>query len=149
MVLNALRFFSVMLSAVAMAGGFAHLLALPNKMPLEIDEYRTVQQIYRGWALLGVPIFGALATTLVLALMERRRPKVCALTLAAALCISISLGIFFLFTFPANQETANWTILPDNWQALRQQWEYSHAVGALLYFAALGTLTLSLLVDRR
>jgi hypothetical protein len=146
---NILRFVAIMLTAVAMAGGFAHLLALPNKVTLGQEEYWTVQQIYRGWALLGLPIFGALAATSVLALLERRRPKVFLLTLAAALCIGMALVSFFLYTFPANQATASWTMLPDNWEVLRQQWEYSHAAGALLYFVALGALTLSLLVDRR
>jgi hypothetical protein len=39
-------------------------------------------------------------------------------------------------------------MLPENWQELRRQWEYSHATGAGLYFIALITLTLSLLVER-
>jgi hypothetical protein len=41
-----------------------------------------------------------------------------------------------------------WTTLPANWETLRRQWEYSHAVGASLYFVALSALTLSLLVGR-
>ena len=39
--------------------------------------------------------------------------------------------------FPANQATANWTQTPENWEALRRQWEYGHAVTALLVFVAL------------
>src|SRR6266550_2992731 len=38
--------------------------------------------------------------------------------------------VFLVFTFPANRQTANWTVLPENWQELRRRWEYSHAVGA-------------------
>jgi hypothetical protein len=57
--------------------------------------------------------------------------------------------IFYLFTFPANQATGNWTNLPENWQELRRQWEYSHAVSACLYFVALAALTLSVLVERQ
>lgn len=53
MTLNVLRFASVMLTAVAMASGFAHLLELPNKIGLPREDYLTVQQIYRGWALLA------------------------------------------------------------------------------------------------
>jgi hypothetical protein len=145
---NILRFISIMLLAVALGGGFAHLFELLNKMPLSRDDYLTVQQIYRGWALLGIPIFGALIATFWLAALERRRRRPFGLTLAAALCILASLVVFFTFTFPANQATANWTFLPGNWEELRRRWEYSHAVGALLYYVALGLLTLSLLVDR-
>jgi hypothetical protein len=50
------------------------------------------------------------------------------------------------FTYPANQATNNWTVLPPNWQDLRSQWEYSHATGAGLNFIALITLIVSVLV---
>ena len=139
-----LYFASVMLTAIAMAAGFAHLLELPNKMSLARDEYATVQQIYRGWALLGIPVVAALICTIALAIGVRRRPPEFPLAMAAALCIALSLAVFFTFTFPANRETQNWTVLPDHWQVLRQRWEYSHAVSAALYFVALSLLTLAL-----
>jgi hypothetical protein len=148
MLLHILRFTSVMATAVAMAAGFAHLLELPAKMKLAPEEYLIVQQIYRGWALLGVVIIIALLSTLVVGVLTRDQPRVALLTLGAATCIALSLVVFFAFTFPANRATSNWTILPDEWAALRRQWEYSHAVGAALYFVALGCLTLSLLPRR-
>jgi hypothetical protein len=143
-----LRFLAVMFTAVAMAAGFAHLLELPNKMPLSRADYLTVQQIYRGWALLGVAVIGALVTSGLAALQVRARPRAFYLTLGATACIALSLIIFFMFTYPANQQTQNWTALPENWESLRRQWAYSHAAGAGLYFLALSALTLSLLVDR-
>lgn len=76
------------------------------------------------------------------------RPAEFYLTLTTAICIALSLVVFFVFTFPANQQTQNWTTLPENWVTLRRQWEYSHAVGAGLYLVALSALTLSLLVGR-
>jgi glucan phosphoethanolaminetransferase (alkaline phosphatase superfamily) len=148
MTLNAVRFVSILFTAVAMAGGFAHLFELPNKMALSREDYLTVQQIYRGWSLLGIPIFGALISTTVLTVMVRKSRKMFYLTWTATLCIALSLTIFFVFTFPVNQQTLNWTILPENWQELRSQWEYSHATGAGLYFVALITITLSSLVEQ-
>lgn len=50
---------------------------------------------------------------------------------------------------PANQATANWTVAPDNWRALRMQREYSHAVNAVLTFLALCAVTLSVLTRDR
>jgi len=147
--LNVLRFASVMLTAVAMAAAFAHLLELPNKIGLSREDYLTVQQIYRGWALLGIVVVGALVSTTALALQVRGTPAEFYLTVAAALCIALSLLVFFVFTFPTNRHTSNWTVLPENWQELRRRWEYSHAVGAGLYFLALSLLTLSLLVGRK
>jgi hypothetical protein len=139
---------SILLTAVAMAAGFAHLFELPNKIHLSREDYLTVQQIYRGWALLGIAVIGALLSTLILTVLVRENPRVFYLTLTATLCIALSLLVFFLFTYPTNQETNNWTTLPENWQELRRQWEYSHAVGAGLYFIALTALTLSTLMER-
>ena len=70
-----------------------------------------------------------------------------ALTLAAAICIALSLVVFFAFAYPANVQTANWTVLL--WEALRRRWEYSQAAGAGLYFMALSFLTISLLTRRQ
>ena len=146
MSLTILRLLAVLFTAVSMAAGFAHLLELPNKISLEREEYLTVQQLYRGWALLGFVVVGALVTTGIVAVMVRSRSTGVYLTLGASLCIALSLAIFFLFTYPANQQTQNWTTLPENWEMLRRQWEYSHAVAAILYFVALSALTLSLQV---
>jgi hypothetical protein len=51
-----------------------------------------------------------------------------------------------MFTFPANKETLYWTVLPENWMALRAQWEYSHAAGAVLNLIGFIMLVLSMLV---
>lgn len=58
-------------------------------------------------------------------------------------------AVFWTFTYPANVATRNWTVVPANWQALRVQWEYSHAVGAVLTLAALAALFSSLLARTR
>jgi hypothetical protein len=49
------------------------------------------------------------------------------------------------FTFPANQETANWTVAPGNWMALRTQWESSYAAAAVLNLGAFVALVFSVL----
>ena len=139
------KFLSLFLVALALAPAMAHLLELPNKMTLSRDEYFIVQQIYRGWALLGVVVIGALLSTLILAVMVRHNRKIFAMILTALLCIAGSLIVFFSFTYPANQLTHNWTTLPANWLELRSQWEYSHATGAILYLFALIMLLLSVL----
>jgi hypothetical protein len=55
---------------------------------------------------------------------------------ASAFLIAVSLVVFFNYTFPANQATANWTVIPEGWERLRATWEYSHAVNALINTAA-------------
>jgi|SRR5690606_15746140 len=143
---NALRLLSVVLVALSMAAGFAHLYALPNKIDLPPAEYFVAQQIYAGWALIGIAILGAIGSTLALAVLVRRRGAEFRLVVTALVCLVLALAIFFAFTFPANQATENWTTRPADWETLRSQWEYSHAAGALLYLTALIALTLSLIV---
>jgi hypothetical protein len=52
-------------------------------------------------------------------------------------CIALSVLVFFSIIFPVNKATRNWTVLPQDWEALRRRWEYFHATGALLYVMAL------------
>jgi hypothetical protein len=145
---NGLGLVALLLIAVTTSAGLAHLFALPNKIGLPRESYLTVQQVYRGWSLLGVAFFGALAATTWLAVLARGR-RAFYPTLVAALSLAASLIVFFAFTCPANQQTANWTQLPEHWERLRLQWEYSHAAGAILDLVALISFAVSLLVERR
>jgi hypothetical protein len=137
------RFFSFLFAALALGPALAHLLELPNKIGLAEAEYFTVQQIYRSWALLGIVVFGALISTLILTVLSRRQQRGFRLALTAFLCIVGTQVIFWTFTFPANQATINWTVVPENWEILRTRWEYSHAASAVLNLAAMVSLILS------
>ncbi len=141
--LNTMRFMSLLFTALALAPALAHVLELPNKINLSGEDYLTVQQIYRGWALLGIVVVGALLSTLVLTIMVRKEPEIFTLTLISFLCIVGTQVVFWVFTYPVNQKANNWTLLPENWLELRNQWEYSHATGAGLDLIALITLILS------
>ena len=134
------RFFSLLFVALALAPALAHLLELPNKIGLTREEYLTVQQIYRGWALLGVVVFAALLATLAHSIAARGRTNEFRAAVTAFVCIAAAQVVFWTFTFPTNQLTSNWTVLPDNWESLRTQWEYSHAAGALLTLSAIVAL---------
>ena len=56
-------------------------------------------------------------------------------------------ALFWIYTYPANQATGNWTQLPTEWMTLRAEWEYSHAAGAVLTLTAFVFLVLSVLLD--
>jgi hypothetical protein len=138
-------FLAVLLGALVLIPSGAHLAELPNKMDLARDEYLVAQQIYRGWALFGFVIVSALIFTLALTIKVRHSGPAFRLALTALLCLVGGQVIFWAFTFPANQATENWTVLPSNWAALRIQWEYSHAVAAVFNLTAFIALTLALL----
>lgn len=145
--LTTMSFISLLFAVLALVPSGAHLLELPNKINLPRDYYLTVQQNYRGWALLAVVVIGGILSTLILTLMVRSQPRVFGLTLAGLLCLVGTQVVFWSFTFPANQATQNWTLLPDNWAQLRTRWEYSHATSAILNLAALILLLLSVLIS--
>lgn len=145
---RAAQFLAIVLTALALVPAGAHLFELPNKIGLAQESYFIVQNIYRGWALFGIVLFGALAANLWLTILLRRRGAAFWLALAGFLLVALTLLIFFTWTFPANQATANWTLAPDNWQALRTQWEYAHATNAILTFLALCSVTLAALIAR-
>lgn len=148
MALRVAQFLAVVFTALALVPAGAHLFALPNKIFLSQEAYFVVQGIYRGWALFGVVLIGALVVNLVLELMLRRRRRPFWLALAAFICVAGTLAVFFTWTYPANQATSNWTLAPDNWRELRTRWEYAHAAGAVLTFIALCCVTLSVLMMR-
>ena len=83
-----------------------------------------------------------------LAAMLRGRGRPFILALIAGLCVVVMFAIFFIWTYPANQATDNWTTIPADWEQLRRQWEYSHAVNALVTFAAFCSVALSVLTMR-
>lgn len=131
------HFFAIAFTAAAMVPGGAHLFALAAKMGMAQEPYFTVQQIYRGWALFGVAIFAAVFANAAVAWLVRDQITPLRLAVAATLILLGTLVVFFLWTFPANQATQNWTTAPANWAELRTQWEYSHAANAVMTFVAL------------
>jgi len=139
--LRSLYVAAVLLTALTLVPAGAHLLALPNKIALPRDAYLAAQQIYASWALLGVVLLAAVAANLALAGGLRRARAASWPAIAAALLIVATLAIFFVWVYPANQATANWTTMPAGWETLRRQWEYGHAVNAVLTFAALLAVT--------
>ena len=133
-----LRLLTLSLTAVVLVPSGAHLFEMPRKIGLDREAYFMVQAIYAGWAWFAIPILAAIVLNGALFVAERRRnPASARAALISALLIIASLGVFFVWVFPANQATVNWTQVPDNWQELRRQWEYGHAANALIVLAAL------------
>lgn len=146
--MKALKFIAIVLTALALVPGGAHLFALPNKIQLAETNYFVTQSVYRGWALFGIVLFGAIFANLALTLALRRQ-RAFVFALINLVCLIATLVIFFAFTFPANQATNNWTQVPADWQELRWQWEVSHAVNALITFTGFCSLVMSLLVEEK
>ena len=135
-----LFYFAILATLLALAPALAHLFELPHKITLPEAAYFTVQHIYRGWDLFGVVIVAQFAALTLLAWRSAREYYVFRPVCAALLLLVAAQALFWLYTFPANVATDNWTVAPPNWRALRQTWEYSHAAGAACQFGGLCVL---------
>jgi len=149
MLLKSVRVVTIVMVALCLVPAGAHFFELANKMSLSTAEYMTTQKIYAGWSFFGAAIIAAIVFTLTHTLMVRARRTAFFLSLAALFCLGATQVIFWTFTYPMNVATNNWTITPDDFEAARQQWEYSHAVNAVLTFVALVTITVSTLTYKR
>jgi hypothetical protein len=136
------KFLAVVFTALALVPTGAHLMALVNKIHMPAESYLIAQSIYRGWAFSGIVILAALLATLALVFVLRRRHGFVA-ALVGLLCIAATQIIFWVFTYPANAATDQWTFLPENWEQLRVRWEYSHAASAVFNLVALIATTIA------
>ncbi len=137
-----LTFLALVFTAIALIPAGAHVFEMSAKMKLGRDAYFVVQGLYRGWAYFGIAIVGALLACLARAwLAGSRRDRL--LSLFAAAMTAAALTIFFVYVYPANQITQNWTAVPSNWKNWRYQWEWGHAVSAVCMLFAFLTLAWS------
>ncbi|HEX3755359.1 MAG TPA: hypothetical protein VHV26_09815 [Rhizomicrobium sp.] len=128
---DVLFFLAIFATLLSLAPGLAHLFELPRKIELSQRAYFTVQQIYRGWDLFGIAILVQLGALILLSVRSWRDHYLFRPVLAALIFLLAAQILFWLFTFPVNVATENWTRVPPDWQELRLAWEYSHACGAL------------------
>jgi hypothetical protein len=140
-----LFFLAIMLTAIAMGAALAHLFELPNKISINAADYLTVQRNYDNWWIVGLSVPLAFISVLGLAIALRDTGTPFTLALIALALLVGEMVAFWGFTAPVNRATENWTMLPSNWEELRERWEYSHAVRAVLYVLAMGTLVMSAL----
>ena len=121
------------------------MFELPNKIVLDRDGYFTVQNIYRGWNLFAIVLLVQLLAIITVIVMTRRVSAMLWPAVIALLGLIAAQVLFWTFTFPANQKTKNWTEIPADWQALRIQWEHSHAAAAIFQLIALAALIVAAL----
>ena len=141
MALRLVEVLAVLFTALCLVPAGAHLLELPHKIGLSQADYLVVQQIYRGWAFAGIALVGAVVVDIVLVVMLRGQGAPFVAALIALILIVVTLVTFFVFIYPVNGATADWTRAPENWEELRSRWEYTHAVNAVLTFISLIAVT--------
>ena len=142
-------FVALLSSALALGGPLAHALEFANKIDLPRDQYFVVQTIYAGWNRLAYLLAIQFVSMAGVIVMSRHEPLVFWPALIAVACLIAAQLVFWTYTYPANVATNNWTAMPQNWDSLRYQWEYSHVAGAVFQVLAMIALIVAVLARGR
>ena len=141
--LKSVQLFAIFTIALYLIPTGAHLAEFASKMALPPSEYMTVQKIYASWSLFAIVIFAALAFILANTFLVRRNRAALAWSVVAFVALASTQFVFWIYTFPVNAATRNWTVAPEMFEAARRQWEYSHCASAILTFIALLAMIIS------
>ncbi|MDX8508226.1 anthrone oxygenase family protein [Mesorhizobium captivum] len=162
-----LEVLTVILVASAMAMALAHALELPGKIRLGRQEYFVVQRIYYPGFTIGggVAEVGGIVATFALMLMSGGPVRFWLVAGALAALLIMQL-VFWFMTQPVNKhwlqeveltapakrffatEGSDGGSLPptEEWTTLRNQWELSHVIRAVLAILGLILLTLAIAI---
>jgi len=138
-------FVALFATSLALGAALAHALELANKIGMTRDDYFIVQRIYAGWNQLAYLLAIQLIGIVSVMWLHRSDTRVFWPAAVALGCLVAAQAIFWIWTFPANQATSNWTVKPGDWSRLRWQWEYSHLAGAALQTIAMASLIIAVL----
>jgi len=131
--INLLRLLAFVLGGLALIRPMMDFAALSSVISLPRDDYAAVQYANQSWAWLELIQLASFFSIVGLFFFEREHNRVIwpiRGAFIAQLCIIV---LYFAFTLPINIATFNWTYFPDsNWVWLRTQWEYAHALIAII-----------------
>ena len=152
MVLKIARFLTILFVSLSMAPAMAHLLEMPPKMGYDYAFWLKISQTLYGSRFGTVGAFfevGAVLTSIILVIMVRHHKPAFTWSVLGAICMVAVHASFWIWIAPVNEKIAAMTTenLPNNWTALRQQWESTHALRAYLHIAAMAALIISILVE--
>jgi hypothetical protein len=140
----------------------AHALELPGKLRLDKQAYLTVQPIYYpGFTVAGFSeILGILATGALLFMTSTSGGVAFSLTIGALIALIAMHAAYWIITHPVNnfwvkdmdlkgvgagffafgatkRPASNGTASDEGWKGLRNRWEFSHVLRAVLAAIAL------------
>jgi Domain of unknown function (DUF1772) len=162
---QSLQVLTVVLVAVALSFAVTHVAELPGKLRLDKATYTAVHAIYYpGFMIGGISEPGSIVALVVLLALTPRASPAFGWTLAALVCLVAMQLVFWLATQPVNgfwlkdrklssAGTGFFSIgrgrtAPDlDWTSLRDRWEQSHLLRAVL--ALLGLVFLAIAMTSR
>lgn len=146
------RFVTIMLTSFSLSLSMAHLLEFPQRMQFDRQLWVGVtvfENVYRLFGTVGAAFeLGAILASIVLLFLLPRRSSTFYWTLAGTILLILALISWFSFVTPMNAVFATWlnNPIPQDWIRYRNQWEYAHAINALIKILGLSLLVISVLV---
>lgn len=135
--LDAVQLAAIALTAIALTPAGAHTFEMFAKLQLAPTEYIAVQRVQHGSVLFAVA--GALACVGIAlhVFLVRRNAASYGWSLAALAGVGAAQILFWSIAYPVAAEAEGWTIVPTDFDAARQQWEYAFAASGALSFGGL------------
>jgi hypothetical protein len=127
----------VALVGAAMAPTLGGALSLASGLQLQPDDYIMTQRADHSALLVGVLGLLALAGAGVHSFFVRGNAAAFAWSIVAVAGLAAAQIVFWSIAFPTISHTENWTVVPENFNSVRLQWEYAQAVAGVLCFGAL------------
>ncbi len=146
------RFTTLMLAAFSLSLSMTHLLELPQRMRFDQQLWvrvTVVENVYKLFGTVGAVFeITAILTAIILTFLVRDRGAAFYWTLGGAILLMLAFVSWIVFVAPMNAEFAKWLTnpIPVDWMQYRNQWEYAHAVNAVIKIIAVGSLTISMIV---
>jgi hypothetical protein len=131
--INLLRLLAIVLAGLALIRPMMDLVALPSVIILTQDDYGAVQYAKQSWAWLEFIQLGSFFSIIGLLFVEREHNRVIWPIRGAFIAQLFIIVLYVAFTLPINITTSHWTFFPDrDWAWLRIEWEYAHALSAII-----------------
>ncbi|WP_238178459.1 MULTISPECIES: DUF1772 domain-containing protein [unclassified Calothrix] len=130
-----------------------HLLELPQRMQFDQQLWVRVtvfENVYKLFGSVGAAFeITAILTAIVLVFLVRKCGSTFYWTLIGAIFLVLAFVSWIMFVAPMNAEFAKWLTnpIPADWRQYRDQWEYAHAINALIKIIGLSLLVISVLVE--
>jgi Domain of unknown function (DUF1772) len=166
--LQLLQVVAILLVSAAMALALAHALEYPGKLRLNKDAYFATQQIYYpGFTIGGLAEGFSLVVMLLLTIVTPRGSAVYWLTLGAFVLMLCMHAVYWVLIHPVNKFWVEGVELKGagrgffafdplgrahdgaapEWTALRDRWEVSHIIRAVLSVLALALLAIAVVIE--
>ncbi|WP_236556821.1 hypothetical protein [Calothrix sp. PCC 7507] len=108
------------------------------------------ENVYKLFGSVGAAFeITAILTAIVLVFLVRKRGSSFYWTLGGVIFLVLAFVSWIIFVTPMNAEFAKWLTnpIPQDWMRYRNQWEYTHAINALIKIIGLSLLVISVLVE--